>query len=75
MTNRKRTIRIKTLLLQQELTQIGMAHDLDIAESDLSKIINGYREPSDELKQKLSSYLNTEVGVLFPLDEDHEKEQ
>ena len=64
MTDRNRTIRIKTLLMQQGLTQISVAHHLGMSESDLSKIVNGYREPSDELKHKLSSYLNTEVGIL-----------
>jgi len=70
----KGNVIFRMLLLQQGRTQIGMAQDLRIPESELSRIVNGYREPSDELKQRLASYLNTEVVVLFPSDENHEKE-
>lgn len=66
MSNREITIRIKTLLLQKGLTQIGMAHDLGIAESELSKIINGYRQPSETLKMRIASYLGADIGVIFP---------
>jgi len=66
MSDRERTIRIKTLLLQQERTQISMARDLGIAESELSKIINGYRKPSEALKNQIASYLGADIGVIFP---------
>jgi len=49
------TDKSNTLLLQRGPTQVGMAHDLDI---------NGYRSPSDEQKQKVSSYLIAEGGIL-----------
>ncbi len=58
-------LRIFTLGIRQN----QMARELKICESQLSKIINGYREPSQAEKAVLSQYLAVEETWLF---EQHE---
>ncbi len=58
-------LRIFTLGIRQN----QMARELKICESQLSKIINGYREPSEAEKALLSQYLAVEERWLF---EQHE---
>jgi len=58
-------LRIFTLGIRQN----QMARELKICESQLSKIINGYREPSEAERALLSQYLAVEERWLF---EQHE---
>jgi transcriptional regulator with XRE-family HTH domain len=58
-------LRIFTLGIRQN----QMARELKICESQLSKIINGYREPSEAERSLLSQYLAVEERWLF---EQHE---
>ena len=58
-------LRIFTLGIRQN----QLARELKICESQLSKIINGYREPSEAERALLSQYLAVEEGWLF---EQHE---
>jgi transcriptional regulator with XRE-family HTH domain len=58
-------LRIFTLGIRQN----QMARELKICESQLSKIINGYREPSEAERTLLSQYLAVEERWLF---EQHE---
>ena len=54
-------LRIFTLGIRQN----QLARELKICESQLSKIINGYREPSETEKALLSQYLAVEEAWLF----------
>jgi transcriptional regulator with XRE-family HTH domain len=58
-------LRIFTLGIRQN----QMAKELKICESQLSKIINGYREPSEAERALLSRYLDVAEAWLF---EQHE---
>jgi transcriptional regulator with XRE-family HTH domain len=58
-------LRIFTLGIRQN----QMARELKICESQLSKIINGYREPTEAERALLSQYLAVQEAWLF---EQHE---
>jgi len=74
MYNSTRKIKFKLLLMEKGLTQIGIAHALGISECELSKVVNGHREPTDEVKGKLSKYLNTNAEYLFGNTDKDRKE-
>jgi transcriptional regulator with XRE-family HTH domain len=50
----------KTGLRQNRLAQL-----LDLDETMLSKIVNGFREPTDSLKTKIATLLESDVAWLF----------
>ena len=56
---------LKLQLFRNAVRQNFLARELGIDESILSKIIHGYREPSQEQRQKLSGYLGVEEAWLF----------
>jgi transcriptional regulator with XRE-family HTH domain len=56
---------LKLQLFRTAVRQNFLARELGIDESILSKIIHGYREPSKEQRQSLSSYLGVEEAWLF----------
>ena len=56
---------LKLQIFKQGIRQNQMARELKFCESQLSKIINGYREPSDDERKLLAHYLNVEEGWLF----------
>ena len=45
--------------------QNRLARELDVDETVLSKVINGFREPSRELRALLAEYFNKDEGWLF----------
>jgi transcriptional regulator with XRE-family HTH domain len=56
--------------LKLQLFKIGMrqnllAQSLGIDESMLSKIVNGFREPSQELREQIASLLDSDSDWLF----------
>lgn len=56
---------LKLQLFRKAVRQNYLARELGIAESFLSKIIHGYREPSSALRQLLADYLGADESWLF----------
>lgn len=56
---------LKLQLWQAGIRQNRLAKMLDIDESSLSKIINGFREPSPGLRGKIAETLGCDAAWLF----------
>jgi transcriptional regulator with XRE-family HTH domain len=56
---------LKLEIFKRGIRQNHLAKELGINEANLSKIINGYREPSSALKQLLAGFLQSDVDWLF----------
>jgi transcriptional regulator with XRE-family HTH domain len=56
---------LKLQIFKAGIHQNRLARVLGIGETALSKIINGYREPSEIERQKLSEYLSADPEWLF----------
>lgn len=50
------------------MRQNRLARELKVDETVLSKVINGYREPSPELRASLAQFFNKDEGWLFQAD-------
>jgi transcriptional regulator with XRE-family HTH domain len=61
---------LKLQIFKLGIRQNQIAKDLKLCESQLSKIIHGYREPSEGERRLLAGYLNVDEAWLF---EPHEK--
>ena len=61
---------LKLLLWRTRIHQNRMAKEVEIDEGLLSRIINGYREPTTEQKQKIARYLEVEEEWLFARDHE-----
>jgi transcriptional regulator with XRE-family HTH domain len=61
---------LKLQLFRRSVRQNFLARELGIDESILSKIIHGYRQPSQEQRQLLARYLGAEEAWLFEKYED-----
>jgi transcriptional regulator with XRE-family HTH domain len=61
---------LKLQIFKLGIRQNQMARELKFCESQLSKIINGYREPSDGERKLLADYLNVEEVWLFERHEN-----
>jgi len=53
------------------IRQNRLARELRVDETVLSKVINGYREPSRELRALLAQYFNKSEGWLFHMEPAH----
>jgi len=51
------------------IRQNRLARDLQVDETVLSKVLNGYREPSSELRALLAEYFNKSEGWLFQTEQ------
>jgi len=56
---------LKIQIFKRGLRQNNLARALGLDEAILSKIINGYREPSGGQRQVLAQYLQVDEGWLF----------
>lgn len=56
---------IQTLRKKQNLTQKETAEKLGITKEYLSMIERGVRNPSDDLKEKMSELYKQPIGVIF----------
>lgn len=56
---------LKLELWRQGIRQNSLARMLEIDETMLSKIVNGFREPSQELRVRIASLLECEESWLF----------
>ena len=58
-------LNLKLQIFKLGLHQNRLAKELGIDETVLSKIIHGYREPSERQKQSISNYLGANEQWLF----------
>ena len=56
---------LKLQLWKTGLRQNRLAKILDVDETILSKIVNGFREPSPQLRQRIAALLQSDVDWLF----------
>jgi len=56
---------LKLEIWKAGIRQNRLARELHIHETVLSKIINGFREPSPEIRAKLAEYFGKPEGWLF----------
>jgi transcriptional regulator with XRE-family HTH domain len=56
---------LKLAIFKKGIHQNHLSKVLGINEANLSKIIRGYREPSESQRQLLAKYLEAEVAWLF----------
>lgn len=61
----KPTPPLKKILVDKGISQSQLAFDLKMSFSSLNRVINGWEEPSDELRRQLATYLSTKVSELF----------
>ncbi len=61
---------LKLQIFKLGIRQNQIAKDLKFCESQLSKIIHGYREPSDGERKSLAVYLNVDESWLFERHEN-----
>ena len=59
---------LKLFLWRARIHQNRMARDMQMDEAVLSRIINGYREPTPDQRVKIARYLNVEEDWLFVRD-------
>lgn len=58
-------LNLKLQLFKLGIHQNRLARDLGMDETALSKIINGYREPSEKQRKLLADFLRVEEKWLF----------
>jgi ribosome-binding protein aMBF1 (putative translation factor) len=56
---------LKLEIFKRGIRQNYLARVMGMREAILSKIINGYREPSDVLKQRIADHLQVDKAWLF----------
>jgi transcriptional regulator with XRE-family HTH domain len=62
---------LKLQIWKSGLRQNRLAQMLNVDETMLSKIVNGFREPSDELKGRIADLLRSDVSWLFEPTANH----
>ncbi len=56
---------LKLQLWRRGIRQNRLAQMLDLDETVLSKIVNGYRQPGGDLRQRIAALLESDEGWLF----------
>ena len=59
---------LKLLIWRSRIHQNRMAQEMQMDEAVLSRIINGYREPTTEQRRKIARYLEADEDWLFARD-------
>jgi len=59
---------LKLQMWKSGIRQNRLARELNLDETVLSKIINGYRQPSSQLKTRIAQYLRIDETWLFEVD-------
>ena len=62
-------LRLKFAIIECGKNQIQIAREAEIQESRLSKIVNGYVNPTDEEKERIAKVLDCRVDSLFKENE------
>jgi transcriptional regulator with XRE-family HTH domain len=66
---------LKLLLWRTGLRQNRLAQKLNMDETLLSRIVNGFRQPSDELKVRIAEVLHSDIEWLFEAAHDGEQQR
>jgi transcriptional regulator with XRE-family HTH domain len=61
---------LKLLIWRSRLHQNRMAQEIEIDEALLSRIINGFREPTADQRRKIARYLDADEEWLFARDRE-----
>lgn len=61
--------RIRQLREQAGLTQLDLAHRLNVSNTTLCQYESGYRIPSDDIKIKIATFFNVSVDYLLGQEE------
>ena len=59
---------LKLQMWKSGIRQNRLARELNLDETVVSKIINGYRQPSTQLKSRIAQYLRIDEAWLFHID-------
>ena len=59
---------LRVELWKAGIRQNKLARMLDMDETLVSRIVNGYRQPSPEFRKKLSALLNSDEAWLFAME-------
>lgn len=59
---------LKLSIWRSRIHQNKMAQDMEIDEAILSRIINGFREPTADQRRKIAHYLDADEEWLFARD-------
>ena len=60
---------LKLQIWKTGLRQNRLAQMLEVDETFLSKIVNGFREPTESLKTKIATLLESDVAWLFQAED------
>jgi transcriptional regulator with XRE-family HTH domain len=63
---------LKLQLWKSGIRQNRLAKMLEIDETVLSKVVNGFREPNADLRQRIASVLDSDAEWLFERQEQNE---
>jgi transcriptional regulator with XRE-family HTH domain len=66
---------LKLQLWKTGLRQNRLAQILNLDETLLSRIVNGFRQPSDELKVRIAEVLHSDIEWLFEAAHDGEPQR
>lgn len=61
----KKNISIKVKMVEEDITQVQLAEESDIARSILNQIISGRVNPTEAEKERIATALGAEKGELF----------
>ena len=62
---------LKLQLWKCRIRQNQLAKMLHMDETMLSRVVNGFREPSEEVRQRIATVLECDVSWLFERQEEH----
>ena len=63
-------IRLKSKILEQGLSQLQVARDAGVSDSYLSKVVNGWVDPPNNIKTRLASVVGCTVKEIFPVGKE-----
>ena len=67
-------VRLKTKLIERNVSQNELAHQLCIKELYLLNIMRGWCKPPDGIKLEIAELLDADVNWLFDKEDVHESE-
>jgi transcriptional regulator with XRE-family HTH domain len=62
-------VRLKSMMLEKGLSGFQLARAIGVSDSQFSRIVRGWIDPSMEIKGKLAGLLDSSVDQIFPEDQ------
>ncbi len=59
----------KTRILRSGKPQVALAREIGIGEPYLSRIVQGWVEPTEDIKRKIAKVLGCQIEELFPQED------